>query len=135
MFADVIFIFSGLIGRSWALVSIPHMFLIHLVDIVFIVLNCFGITEMVMVQKKSLYRINLDNELALEPNINAFFCHKCCWYYQENSGSSILSLHAKESSVIQASFLWDVKVNGQIPFFCILQGMQGSLLDRILLQN
>ena len=73
MFADVIFIFSGLIGRSWALVSIPHMFLIHLVDIVFIVLNCFGITEMVMVQKKSLYRINLDNELALEPNINAFF--------------------------------------------------------------
>ena len=79
--------------------------LIHLVYIVFIVLNCFGTTEMVMVQKKSLYRINLDNKLALEPNINAFFCHKCCWYYKENTGSSILSLHAKESSVIQASFL------------------------------
>ena len=56
------FIFSGLIGRSWALVSKIYLFFIHLVYIVLIVLICFGITEMVVVPKKSIHRINLDNE-------------------------------------------------------------------------
>ena len=60
--------------------------------------------------------------LTLLPKIKPFFCHKCCWYLQEYCASSTLSLHTKESSVIQASFCEICRFMDRVPFFLDFTG-------------